>query len=180
MQYASWRCHMREANSYPLTTSPGIGWPASSCNVLHRTAQRCILHSICHHNGDVIIGAMASQITGVEIVCLTVCSSAYQRKYQNSASLVFVSGIRRWLLNSLTKGQTRGKCFHMMRSSWWLQSLTTYTNQSDRNEACKFWTASWLGRLPILHNKYAQAQAQVNPYRPQSHMYFGIQISGKI
>ena len=39
---------------------------------------------------DVIMGAMASQITGVSIVCLTVCSGADQRKHQSSASLAFV------------------------------------------------------------------------------------------
>ena len=37
---------------------------------------------------DVIMGAMASQITGVSVVCLTVCSGTYQRKHQSSTSLV--------------------------------------------------------------------------------------------
>ena len=37
----------------------------------------------------------ASQITGVAIVCSTVCSGAYQRNYRSSASLVFVRGIHR-------------------------------------------------------------------------------------
>ena len=36
------------------------------------------------------MSAMASQITGVSIVCSTVCSGANQRKHQSSASLVFV------------------------------------------------------------------------------------------
>ena len=35
---------------------------------------------------------MSSQITGVAIVCSTVCSGADQRKHQNSASLVFGGG----------------------------------------------------------------------------------------
>ena len=34
----------------------------------------------CIHNSDVIISAMASQITGVSVVCLTVCSGSDQRK----------------------------------------------------------------------------------------------------
>ena len=42
--------------------------------------------------------AMASQITGVSIVYLTVCSGADQRKHQSSASLAFVRGIHRWLV----------------------------------------------------------------------------------
>ena len=33
------------------------------------------------------MSAMASEITGVAIFCLTVCSGEYQRKHQNSASL---------------------------------------------------------------------------------------------
>ena len=47
------------------------------------------------HYSDVIISAMAYQITGVLILCLTVCSGADQRKHQSSASLAFVRGIHR-------------------------------------------------------------------------------------
>ena len=36
---------------------------------------------------DVIMSSMASQITGLSSVCLTVCSGADQRKHQSSASL---------------------------------------------------------------------------------------------
>ena len=42
------------------------------------------------------MGAMASQIAGVSIVCSAVCSGADQRKHQSSASLVFVRGIHGW------------------------------------------------------------------------------------
>ena len=45
------------------------------------------------HYGDVIISAMASQITGLTIVFLIVYSGADQRKYQSSASLAFVREI---------------------------------------------------------------------------------------
>ena len=45
---------------------------------------------------DVIMSAMASQITGVSMVCSTVCSGADQRIHQSSASLAFVRGIHRW------------------------------------------------------------------------------------
>ena len=47
---------------------------------------------------DVIMGALASQTTGVSMGCSTVCSGADQRKHQSSASLAFVRGIYRWLL----------------------------------------------------------------------------------
>ena len=41
------------------------------------------------HHGDVIMGAIASQITSLTIVYSTVYSDADQRKHQSSASLVF-------------------------------------------------------------------------------------------
>ena len=45
-----------------------------------------------NHYHDVIMSAMASQITGVSIICLTVCWGAGQRKSQSSTSLVPVRG----------------------------------------------------------------------------------------
>ena len=50
----------------------------------------------CSRYNDIIMSAMASQITGVSIVCSTVCSGADQRKHQSSASLAFVRGIHQW------------------------------------------------------------------------------------
>ena len=44
------------------------------------------------HYSDVIMGAMASLITGAWIVYLTVYSGADQRKHQSSASLAFFEG----------------------------------------------------------------------------------------
>ena len=48
------------------------------------------------HYDDVIMGAMASQITSPTIVYWTVCSGADQRKWQSSASLAFVWGSSPW------------------------------------------------------------------------------------
>ena len=70
------------------------------------------------HHSDVIMGAMASQITSLAIVYSTVYSGADQRKHQSSASLAFVRGIHRWPVNSPHKGPVTGKCFHLMTSSW--------------------------------------------------------------
>ena len=56
-----------------------------------------------HHNGD-IMSAMASQITGVSIVCPTVCFSTDQRKHQSFASLAFMRGIHRWSVDSPHEG----------------------------------------------------------------------------
>ena len=69
------------------------------------------------HYRDVIMRAMASQITDVSIIYPIVCSGADQGKHQSSASLVHVRGIHRWSVPR-TRGQWRGKCFHLMTSSW--------------------------------------------------------------
>ena len=68
------------------------------------------------HYGDVIMSAMASQIASLMIVYATVYWGADQRKHQSSASMASVRGIHyRWIPH--TKGQWRGKCFHLMTSS---------------------------------------------------------------
>ena len=54
-----------------------------------------------HHYSDVIMSAMAYQITGVSIICLSICSGADQRP-----------------VDSLTKGRRCGNCFHLISSSW--------------------------------------------------------------
>ena len=60
---------------------------------------------------------MASQITSLTIVYSTVYSVIDLRKHQSSASLAFVWGIHRDRWIPRTKGQLRGKCFHLMTSS---------------------------------------------------------------
>ena len=57
------------------------------------------VYNLCHYN-DVIMGEMASQITGVTIVYPNICSGADQRKHQSSVSLAFVWGIHRSRVNS--------------------------------------------------------------------------------
>ena len=61
-----------------------------------------VVKSWCHYS-DVNMRAMASQITGVSIVCPTVCSGVFQRRHQRSSSLAFVRRIHRWI--PITKGQ---------------------------------------------------------------------------
>ena len=63
------------------------------------------------HYGDVIMGTIASQITSLTIVYLTVYSDADQRKYQSSASLAFVRGIHRGPVNSPRKWPVTRKMF---------------------------------------------------------------------
>ena len=58
------------------------------------------LQSSQGHYSDVIMSAIASQITSVSIVYSTVCSGADQIKHRSSASLAFVRGSHRWPVNS--------------------------------------------------------------------------------
>ena len=71
------------------------------------------------------MGEVASQITSPTIVYATDYSGTDQRKHQSSASLAFVPGIHRWPVNSPHKGHWRGKCFHLMTSSWTHNCLST-------------------------------------------------------
>ena len=57
----------------------------------------CRYDLVEQHYRDAITSAMASEITGVSIVCSAVCSDVDQRKHQSSASLAFVRGIHRWI-----------------------------------------------------------------------------------
>ena len=89
---------------------------------------------------------IASQITSLAFVYSTVYSDADQRKHQSSASLAFVWGIHRDLWIPRTKGQLRGKCFHLMTSSWERASNTTNVFINDvfmifpvQNISCRNW-----------------------------------------
>ena len=77
-----------------------------------------VMMSCQKHYDDVTMGAIASQITSLAIVYSAVYADADQRKHESSASLAFVWGIHRNRWNPRTKGQLRGKCFHLMTSSW--------------------------------------------------------------
>ena len=78
-----------------------------------------IIIIIWSHYIDVIMTTMAPQITSLTVVYSIDNSDADQRKHQSSASLAFVWGIHRDRWIPRTKGQLRGKCFHLVTSSWW-------------------------------------------------------------
>ena len=65
----------------------------------------------CIHYGDVIMGAIASQITSLTIVYSTVYSDADQIKHESSASLAFVRGIHRGPVKSPHKWPVTRKMF---------------------------------------------------------------------
>ena len=89
-----------------LNGSQGITYNATIPRVFD--INKCGLRS---HYRDVIMSAMASQITPVSNVCSTVCSRADQRKHQSSVSLAFVMGIHRWPVDSTHKGPVTRKTF---------------------------------------------------------------------
>ena len=64
-----------------------------------------------HHNNDVIMSTVASQITSPTIVYSIVYSDADQRKHQSPASLAFVREIHRWPVNSPHKGPVTRNIF---------------------------------------------------------------------
>ena len=100
------------------------------------------------HYSDVIMSAMASQITGVLIVCLNVCSVADKRRHQSSMSLAFVRGIHRWLVNSPHKGPVTWKMFpfwwrhHGMKIIWWNGPQEIKATKSEESRP----TVPWKGR----------------------------------
>ena len=63
------------------------------------------------HYNDVILGAIASQITSLASVYSTVHSGADQRKHQSSVSLAFVRRIHRRPVISPHKGPVTRKMF---------------------------------------------------------------------
>ena len=71
--------------------------------------RNCVIEIL--HYGDVIMDAIASQITSPTIVYSTVHSDADQRKHQSSASLAFVRRIHRSPVNSPHKWPVTRKMF---------------------------------------------------------------------
>ena len=88
---------------------------ATTTEVFHCTLGKLHINLPCRkfadHYSDVIMGAVASQITSLVIVYSTFDSGAAQRKQQSSASLTFVRGIHRWPVNSPQKSPVTRKIF---------------------------------------------------------------------
>ena len=90
--------------------------------------------SVFHYN-DVIMGAIASQITSLESVYSAVLLGADQRKYQSSASLAFVRGIHRRPVNSPHKGPVTRKMFPLddvIMYSWFILFEQTKYQHTDK------------------------------------------------
>ena len=79
------------------------------------------------HYNEVIMGAMASQMTSLTIVYSTFYSEADRRKHQSSASLAFVRGIHRGPVNSPHKGPVTRKMFPFDDVSMGCRDLPTWS-----------------------------------------------------
>ena len=90
---------------------------ACGCNVLSMVLTRCWISSTTFHYGDVVMGAIASQITSLTIFYSTVYSDAHQRNHQSSASLAFVSGEFPTQTASNAENVSICWCHHMLNGS---------------------------------------------------------------
>ena len=98
-----------------------------------------------NHYDDVIMDAIASQITSLTIVYSSVYSD--QSKHQSSASLAFVWGIHRGPVNSPHNWPVTGKMFPFDDV---IMMCTIYIENKDPNEACyeyRAWSMWNLNRL---------------------------------
>ena len=92
MALQKWNGNVIPTKSSPLAApevakmTPPVHQVMKNSSKWHQRFNESLRRTICHYS-DVIMSAMASQITGVSIVYLTVSSGADQRKHQISASL---------------------------------------------------------------------------------------------
>ena len=85
--------------------------------------------------------AMAFQISGVSMVCSTVCSGADQGKISAPCHWPLWGEFTGDLWLPLTKGQRHGKCLHVMPSSWcvWFHhSIPMTHHQESRQHTFRF------------------------------------------
>ena len=119
--------------------------------------------NIIRHNlySDVIMGAMASQITSLTIVYSTVYSGADQRKHQSSASLAFVRGIHRWPVYSPHKWPVTRKMFpfddviifNLLWPTIWivcLHDVLLICNLDSHNISLRKWLQEWFCMCPLM------------------------------
>ena len=112
------------------------------------------------HYDDVIMGAIASQITCLTIVYSTVYSGADQRKHQSSASLAYVRGINWGPVNSPHKWPVTRKMFPfddvIMNLFYFnmiaVESHTSLSYRAPERICSLIITDSWQHLLQILHD----------------------------
>ena len=91
------------------------------------------------HYNDVIMGAIASQITSLTIVYSTVYSGADQSKHQSSASLAFARGNHRdrWIIAQMASNAENVSIWwrhHVIRCEWQCERDSHFQVASSRPE----------------------------------------------
>ena len=123
---------------------------------------------ISTHYNDVIMGAIASQITSLTIVYLIVYSDADRRKYQSSASLTFVRGIHRGPVNSPHKWPVTRKMFPfddvIMTYSCLVCDRTPIVMAKHGGSCVRFSGISTCGRTSPETVSHPQRQPLPTPY----------------
>ena len=125
---------------------------------------------ICHYC-DVIMDAIAFQITSLTIVYLTIYSGANQRKDQRSAPLAFVWGIHRWPMNSPHKWSVTRKMVpfddFIMRVPDLKLSCSYLTKKKGTRIAVPTMAAMWLVQYYEkfgLRNERMPCSLSITPY----------------
>ena len=132
---------IKTSETITIKTSEIISIEPSDICLIHSLLWLTIeLHGRCTTNvlhSDVIVGAMAAQITSLTIIYSTVYSGVDQRKHQSSASLAFVRWIHQSPVNFPHKWLVTRKMFvfgeislesHVSKSSWHTYTLTILGN----------------------------------------------------
>ena len=110
----------------PMMTHVLGGLSKNTIHLQVNQLQWLILDMVSAHYSDVIMRAIASQITSITIVYSTVYSGADQRKHQSSLSLAFVWGIHQWPVNSPHKWPVTLKMFPFHDV---IMKMTTFLSQ---------------------------------------------------
>ena len=118
---------------------------------------------------------MAYKITGVSMVCSTICSGANQRKHQSSASLAFVWGIHRWPVNSPQKGPVTRKLFSFddVIMIW----ENKYRNSNTKKQCTYF--IIYVTYSPYLHCSSRSASSAPSSISAQTSISSSISAGGR-
>ena len=98
---------------------------------------------VLKHYDDVIMTTMASQITSLTIVYLIVYSGTDQINIKAPHHWPLCGEFTgdRWIPR--TKGQLRGKCFHLMTSSWSTPCVCNCSSNINITVAIKYYLSQW-------------------------------------
>ena len=110
------------------------------------------------------MSAMASQVTGVSIVCSAACLGTDRREHQSSASLDFVKGIPRWPGGSSQKVRNAANVF-----IWW-----RYHDQQKLIQNGAGVTYTFSQKFKYKYTIFNQIQIQIHSY------FYKIQIRSQI